>query len=138
MDETLFLNEIASNPDDDTVKLVYADWLDEQGDPRGQMIRLSVELRKKCQHFISESDTERAFNFGQWMKALKIPFEPKTPPDYISIPTPLVRSVEINRDAESLTVNGLPRYVGFRSYQATIEIELDSQAAAEIAQIYNT
>lgn len=48
-----FLASIQAAPDDDTLKLVYADWLDEQGDPRGQIIRLSVELPKwaKTRHW---------------------------------------------------------------------------------------
>lgn len=44
MQERDFLEAIAANPDDDTAKLVYADWLDEQGDLRGQLIRLAVEM----------------------------------------------------------------------------------------------
>ncbi|MCA9068942.1 MAG: TIGR02996 domain-containing protein, partial [Planctomycetaceae bacterium] len=28
-----FLKEIVANPDDLTPRLIYADWLDEQGDP---------------------------------------------------------------------------------------------------------
>jgi uncharacterized protein (TIGR02996 family) len=30
--------------DDDTVRLVYADWLDERSDPRGEYLRLEVEI----------------------------------------------------------------------------------------------
>lgn len=40
-DHTPFLTAIASNPDDDLPRLVYADWLDEHGDPdRSEFIRL--------------------------------------------------------------------------------------------------
>ncbi|QJX00281.1 TIGR02996 domain-containing protein [Frigoriglobus tundricola] len=31
--------------DDDTLRLVYADWLDERDDPRGEYLRLDVEIR---------------------------------------------------------------------------------------------
>ena len=31
---------------DEVAQLVYADWLDEQGDPRGELIRINVELSK--------------------------------------------------------------------------------------------
>ncbi len=38
-----FLRAICENPEDDTVRLVYADWLDENGDPeRAEFIRLHV------------------------------------------------------------------------------------------------
>lgn len=47
MVERAFLDEIEANPHDDVPKLIYADWLDEQGDPLGAVIRLSCELRKK-------------------------------------------------------------------------------------------
>jgi uncharacterized protein (TIGR02996 family) len=39
-----FLQAILANPDDDTPRLVYADWLEERGDPRGEFIRLQCEL----------------------------------------------------------------------------------------------
>jgi uncharacterized protein (TIGR02996 family) len=42
-----FLQEIVAAPDDDAPRLVYADWLEEQGDPRGEFIRLQCELAKE-------------------------------------------------------------------------------------------
>jgi len=39
-----FLRAISENPEDDVTRLVYADWLDEQGDPRGEFIRVECEL----------------------------------------------------------------------------------------------
>lgn len=33
MDEEHFLQAISASPDDNLVRLVYADWLDEQNDP---------------------------------------------------------------------------------------------------------
>src|SRR5947209_1506964 len=38
--EGAFLEAIEANPDDDTLRLIYADWLEEQGDPLGEFIRL--------------------------------------------------------------------------------------------------
>lgn len=37
-----WLREIAANPDDDSLRLVYADWLTEHGDPRGEFISLQI------------------------------------------------------------------------------------------------
>ena len=45
-DEAAFLKAIQDNPKDDTVRLVYADWLDEHGDPRAEFIRLRQELAR--------------------------------------------------------------------------------------------
>ncbi|MBA3541340.1 MAG: TIGR02996 domain-containing protein [Deltaproteobacteria bacterium] len=36
--------EIAKTPDEVAPYLVYADWLQQHGDPRGELIALSVEL----------------------------------------------------------------------------------------------
>src|SRR5262245_18950992 len=43
-----FLRTICENPDDDAPRLVYADWLDENGDPaRAEFIRLHVQLARE-------------------------------------------------------------------------------------------
>lgn len=38
-----FLRACRARPDDDTPRLVLADWLEEQGDPRGEFLRIQVE-----------------------------------------------------------------------------------------------
>jgi uncharacterized protein (TIGR02996 family) len=43
-DRDSFLRAIRANPDDDTLRLVFADWLDEHDDPLGQLIRVQIEL----------------------------------------------------------------------------------------------
>jgi uncharacterized protein (TIGR02996 family) len=38
------LADIIDNPDDDTPRLVYADWMEEKGDPaRAELIRTQIE-----------------------------------------------------------------------------------------------
>jgi uncharacterized protein (TIGR02996 family) len=44
-DERAFLLEIAHHPADRTVRFVYADWLEEHDDPRGELIRVEEEMR---------------------------------------------------------------------------------------------
>jgi uncharacterized protein (TIGR02996 family) len=39
-----FLPQVRATPDDTALRLVYADWLEEQGDPRGELIRLETRL----------------------------------------------------------------------------------------------
>jgi uncharacterized protein (TIGR02996 family) len=41
--EGAFLATLATDPQDEATRLVYADWLDERGDPRGQYLRLEVQ-----------------------------------------------------------------------------------------------
>jgi len=44
--DTALLRTIIDQPDDDTARLIYADWLEEQGQQaRGEMIRVSVESK---------------------------------------------------------------------------------------------
>src|SRR5262245_4176194 len=38
--ETSCLRAIREEPDDDAPRLIYADWLEERGDPRGEYLRL--------------------------------------------------------------------------------------------------
>jgi uncharacterized protein (TIGR02996 family) len=43
--ETPFLEAIRADPHDVAARLVYADWLEERGDPRGELIRIEEEMR---------------------------------------------------------------------------------------------
>jgi uncharacterized protein (TIGR02996 family) len=44
-DRDALLRAICENPDDDAPRLIYADWLDEHGDPRqAEFIRVQIEL----------------------------------------------------------------------------------------------
>lgn len=42
--EETFLQDIIAHPEDDTPRLIFADWLEEREDPRGQLIRLQCEM----------------------------------------------------------------------------------------------
>jgi uncharacterized protein (TIGR02996 family) len=43
-EEDALIRQIMLHPSDDTIRDVYADWLEEQGDPRAVFVRLQVEL----------------------------------------------------------------------------------------------
>jgi uncharacterized protein (TIGR02996 family) len=43
LDDQEFIDAVLAKPQDDTIRLVYADWLDERGDVRGEFLRLSLE-----------------------------------------------------------------------------------------------
>jgi len=66
-----FLQAIRAAPHDDTPRLIYADWLEERGDPRGEFIRLQCalnrlpardpaapRLRERLQELLSRYETE--------------------------------------------------------------------------------
>lgn len=40
----MFLQSIRDNPEDESVRLVYADWLEERGDPRAEFLRIDALL----------------------------------------------------------------------------------------------
>ena len=44
--DAAFLAAVAASPTESLPRLVYADWLDEQGDPRGEMVRVMEEMGK--------------------------------------------------------------------------------------------
>lgn len=44
MDASNLLRAVAAAPDDDAPRLVYADWLEQQGDPRGEFIAVQCAL----------------------------------------------------------------------------------------------
>src|SRR5262245_4212716 len=44
-EEAAFIAAIRAAPQDDTVRLVFADWFDERGDRRGTLLRVLTQLR---------------------------------------------------------------------------------------------
>lgn len=42
-EDEAFIRAIVDRPGDDTARLVYADWLDDRGDPRAEFLRLTVQ-----------------------------------------------------------------------------------------------
>ena len=53
--EEAFLSDIRANPEDDGVRRIYADWLQENGQPqRAEFIRMQLDLAR-----LSEDDPQR-------------------------------------------------------------------------------
>src|SRR2546425_6662579 len=46
MIDDAFIAAILEDPDTDAPRLIYADWLEERGDPRGEFIRVQCELAR--------------------------------------------------------------------------------------------
>ncbi len=62
-DEAALLAAIHANPDEDTPRLVYADWLDEHGQPeRAEFIRVQIELS----HLTEDDERERPLRDRRW------------------------------------------------------------------------
>lgn len=43
-EEESLIQGILASPNNDDLRLIYADWLEERGDPRGEFLRLEAEL----------------------------------------------------------------------------------------------
>src|SRR5678815_2596982 len=62
-DEPAFIRAVLDCPHDDTPRLVYADWLDEHGQPeRAEFIRVQCAVARHDGY--GSSDIERAINRG--------------------------------------------------------------------------
>jgi uncharacterized protein (TIGR02996 family) len=61
-----FQRAIFNQPDDDALRLVYADWLEEHGDPRAEFLRLDVEL-----HRLTKSRRKRKATLEKQMRKLQ-------------------------------------------------------------------
>jgi uncharacterized protein (TIGR02996 family) len=48
MEDEAFLRAIRDEPGNEAIRLVYADWLDERNDPRGEFLRLCDRLQNKA------------------------------------------------------------------------------------------
>jgi len=57
---TALLDAIRAAPDDDAPRLVYADWLDEHGQPeRAEFIRVQCELARQESPALRRREAER-------------------------------------------------------------------------------
>jgi uncharacterized protein (TIGR02996 family) len=77
-EEAAFLHKLRENPDDDTTRLVYADWLDERDDPRAELIRLRqqhAQLIGRINELAGQCDSE-------WLAAVG---GPQLKPEYITL-----------------------------------------------------
>src|SRR5947209_2024989 len=83
-----FLADIRDNPDDDAVRLVFADWLEDHGDPeRAEFIRLQVrlaqmpehdparfELEERAQDLLAEHQARWLGHLPKWARAVELSF----------------------------------------------------------------
>jgi uncharacterized protein (TIGR02996 family) len=74
-----FLDAIIEDPEDDTPRLVYADWLDEQGESeRAELIRLQIELPKLLEKTRRQRELEQREKqlvpeqLAAWCRQLKL------------------------------------------------------------------
>ena len=49
-EEWAFHQTVLESPDDEDIRLIFADWLDDRDDPRGEFIRIQCQLAKLFAH----------------------------------------------------------------------------------------
>jgi uncharacterized protein (TIGR02996 family) len=81
-DRDALLRAICEAPDDDAPRLIYADWLDEHGDPRqAEFIRVQIELARAREddqqtHLLKQREQDLWRELRKWRYA---------PPDWMSL-----------------------------------------------------
>ncbi len=76
-----FMDDICANPDDDTPRLVYADWLDENGEPeRAEFIRAQIQAYRMPESeerwaLVARSFELREAHWDEWFGWLRLPEE---------------------------------------------------------------
>ena len=71
MNERALLEAIIANPEDDEPRLVYADLLESQGDPRGEFIQLQCKLARQPDPVLQARASELAMAHGRsWLASL--------------------------------------------------------------------
>ena len=77
MNHQSFIRAIQADPDNEIPRLVYADWLDEQGDPRGELIRIQCEIARRPDNDLERKRlevraTEVLEDYGEtWLEPLR-------------------------------------------------------------------
>jgi uncharacterized protein (TIGR02996 family) len=62
MNERVFLDDIAEHPDDAGLRRIFADWLEDRGDPRAELLRMQAEC-------IDGEDDELEVRVKRWLKS---------------------------------------------------------------------
>jgi uncharacterized protein (TIGR02996 family) len=72
-DDESFLRALQASPKDTTLRLVYADWLEERGDPRGEYLRLEQQVEPDPGHLERLADQlDPAWLFAIGSKHVKL------------------------------------------------------------------
>ncbi len=89
-EEDAFIAALKADPSDEATRLVYADWLEERGDVRGELIRLESrmsQLAPSCDEFAGLKPRRTALRAGadaEWLKAMG--YVPRHRPLFTKLP----------------------------------------------------
>lgn len=148
-DRTAFLNHIAAHPEADLPRLVFADWLDERGDPLGEFIRVQVELSHR-QDRLGDEETQRLLvredellmkHRGEWTKGWDVKFERGLPDkvrmdwrDFADFSTPLLDRWPTIKIASLRTAFLLQQPVHEAPLNRVREVHLEGESEEELVE----
>jgi uncharacterized protein (TIGR02996 family) len=69
-EEAAFLAAIRAEPEDEAPRLIYADWLDERGDPRAEYLRVEYAVRVKGAKAQQRLQELRSELDAEWLRAV--------------------------------------------------------------------
>jgi uncharacterized protein (TIGR02996 family) len=127
-DEAGFLNAIRDNPDDDTARLVYADWLEERGDIRGEYLRLEYQLSQiplRLAQLREQIDPAWLRAVTKWHKVVLLDF----------VPTDKIQVIKLVREVTQLGLKEAKDLV--EAPRSTILDGLTSEEARQLAHRFD-
>src|SRR5262245_56212311 len=87
-DERSFLTAIQASPADQDLRLVYADWLEERGDCRGEFLRLQPLLKALDPDHLQRSAAEQRYSVlrkgidASWLEVIDPPHARQNDPGW--------------------------------------------------------
>ena len=125
MDDEGFLSALRENPNDDVTRLIYADWLQERGDVRGEYLRLEHELSRiplRLAHLRPQIDPEWLAVASKRRRLVLISF-------------PLERKIELIKVVREITGLGLAEAKKLvETPRATIKDDLTTDEAEQLVE----
>jgi uncharacterized protein (TIGR02996 family) len=101
-EQSAFVEAIRANPQDVTTRLIYADWLEERGDARGEYLRLEVEL----ENIYARLQALQRHLDWEWVTSLSKPSKVQLLPAPTRLPRVETGAVQFGDDWPALFIRG--------------------------------
>jgi uncharacterized protein (TIGR02996 family) len=126
-DDLGFIRAIQENPDDDTTRLVYADWLEERDDIRGEYLRLEYQLLQiplRLAQLREQIDPDWLAAVSRRRRVVLVSFRPEHK----------INAIKVVREITNAGLKEAKDLV--ESPRPTIKEDLTSEEAKELAKLF--